>query len=61
MQELSAYIVGALRRKLPAEVAARAKNHIVDTFAAMLSGSRLLPGKRILAYVKPLGGTRDAG
>ena len=61
MQELSAYIAGALRRKLPAEVAARAKNHVVDTFAAILSGSRLPPGKRILAYVKPLGGTRDAG
>ena len=61
MRELSAYIAGALKRKLPAEVAARAKNHIVDTFAAMLSGSRLLPGKKMIAYVKPLGGTRDAG
>ena len=61
MQEQSAYIAGALKRKLPAEVAARAKNHIVDTFAAIVSGSRLVPGKRILAYVKPLGGARDAG
>ena len=61
MRELSAYIAGAIKRKLPAEVAARAKNHIVDTFAAMLSGSRLLPGRKIIAYVKPLGGARDAG
>src|SRR5262249_8976719 len=61
MQELSAYIAGALKRKLPDEVVERAKIHIVDTFAAILSGSRLLPGKRIHAYVKPLGGTRDAG
>ena len=61
MQKQSAYIAGALKRKLPAEVAARAKNHIVDTFAAIVSGSRLVPGKRILAYVKPLGGARDAG
>ena len=43
------------------EVAERARIHLVDTFAAILSGSRLLPGKRIIAYVKPLGGTREAG
>ena len=61
MQELSAYIAGARRRKLPKAVVARAKNHIVDTVAAILSGSRLLPGKKVIAYVKPLGGARDAG
>ena len=61
MQELSAYIAAALRRKLPDEVAERARIHLVDTFAAILSGSRLLPGKRVIAYVKPLGGTREAG
>jgi 2-methylcitrate dehydratase PrpD len=61
MQELSAYIAGALKRKLPEEVAERARIHVVDTFAAMLSGSRLIPGKRIYAYVKPLGGTKEAG
>ncbi len=61
MQEFSSYISGANKRKLPKEIVARAKNHIVDTVAAMLSGSRLLPGKKIIAYVKPLGGTRDAG
>ena len=61
MRELSSYIAGALKRRLPAEVAERAKIHLVDTFAAMISGSRLLPGKRAIAYVKPLGGTREAG
>ncbi len=61
MQELSRYIAGARRRKLPKAVVARAKNHIVDTVAAILSGSRLLPGKKVIAYVKPLGGARDAG
>src|SRR5262245_51105770 len=61
MQELSAYIAGALKRKLPEEVAERARIHLVDTFSAIVSGTRLLPGKRILAYVKPLGGTREAG
>ena len=61
MRELSAYIAGALKAKLPAEVAERARLHLVDVFASMLSGSRQLPGKRAIAFVKPLGGTREAG
>ena len=61
MLELSKYIAGALRRKLPAQVTERAKIHLVDTFAAMISGSRLFPGKRVAAYVKPYAGTREAG
>ena len=61
MQELSSHIARALKRKLPAEVAERARLHLVDTFASMLSGSRLLPGRKMLAFVKPLGGTREAG
>jgi 2-methylcitrate dehydratase PrpD len=61
MQQLSSYIAAAGKRKLPPAVAARAKLHLVDTFAAMVSGSRLLPGERAIAYVKTLGGTRDAG
>jgi len=61
MQELSTYIAGALRAKLPPEVAERARLHLVDVFASMVSGSRQLPGKRAIAFVKPLGGTREAG
>src|SRR5262245_31323578 len=59
--KLSAYIAGAIRKPLPSEVAARAKLHLVDTFAAMISGSRLLPGKTAIAYVKTLGGVPEAG
>jgi len=61
MQEVSGHIAGTLKRKLPAEVEERGRIHLVDTFASMLSGSRLLPGKKALAFVKPLGGTREAG
>lgn len=61
MQELSAYIAGAIRKPLPGEVAERAKVHLVDTFAAMISGSRLLPGRKAVAYVKSLGGKPEAG
>lgn len=61
MDQLSVYLAGALKRKLPEEVVERAKVHLVDIFASMLSGSRLLPGKRAIAHVKTLGGTREAG
>ena len=61
MQQLSAHIAGALKTPLPAEVVERAKVHLVDTFSAAISGTRLFPGKRAIAYVKPLGGAREAG
>ena len=61
MREFSGYIAGALKRKLPAQVAERAKIHLVDTFAAMLSGTRLVPGKAALKYARTLAGNRDAG
>ncbi len=59
--ELSDYVASALKRPLPDAVSERAKLHLVDTFAAMLSGSRLLPGKMGIAYVKSLGGKPEAG
>jgi len=61
MLGLSEYLASALKRPLPPEVIDRAKIHIVDTFAAMISGSRLLPGKRAIQYVKALGGKPEAG
>ena len=59
--ELSRYIATALRKPLPREVAGRAKLHIVDIFGAMISGSRLLPGKVAIQYVRSLGGKPEAG
>ena len=60
MRELSAYIAAALRKPLPSPVVEKTKHHILDTIAAMISGSRLLPGKKAIAYVKTLGGAREA-
>jgi 2-methylcitrate dehydratase PrpD len=60
MRELSAYIASALRRPLPAPVVVKTKHHILDTIAAMLSGSRLTPGRKAIAYVKSLGGVKEA-
>ena len=58
---LSNYIAGALRKPLPRPVVERAKIHLIDTFAAMVSGSRLPPGKTAIAYVRTLGGRPEAG
>jgi 2-methylcitrate dehydratase PrpD len=58
---LSRYIASALQCKLPAEVGERARVHLVDAFAAMVSGSRLTPGKRAIDYVKSLSGGRESG
>jgi 2-methylcitrate dehydratase PrpD len=60
MKEVSEYIAGALKRPLPEEVVEKTKHHALDTIAAMVSGSRLLPGKKAIAYVKTLGGVKEA-
>ena len=60
-RRLSTYMAGALNRRLPAAVAERAKHSLIDTFGAMISGQRLLPGKRAVSYVKPLIAGREAG
>src|SRR5262249_45316329 len=60
MRELSAYIATAPRRPLPPTVVEKTKHHILDTIAAMVSGSCLGPGKKAIAYVKTLGGAKEA-
>ena len=61
MREFSEYIAATMKRKIPDEVKERARLHLVDTIAAILSGSRLLPGRRAHAYIRPMGGTPEAG
>jgi 2-methylcitrate dehydratase PrpD len=60
MRELSEYIATALAQPLPEEVTEKAKCHLLDTLAAMVSGSRLPPGQRAIAYVRAQGGRRQA-
>ncbi|HSK28874.1 MAG TPA: MmgE/PrpD family protein, partial [Candidatus Limnocylindria bacterium] len=60
MSGLSAYMAGASRRPLPAAVIEKTKHHILDTIAAMISGSRLAPGRAAIGYVKSLGGVDEA-
>jgi 2-methylcitrate dehydratase PrpD len=50
MDALTAYMSAAANRVLPAEAAEHAKHHLLDTLAAMISGSQLLPGRAALRY-----------
>ena len=57
---LSAYMAGALRQPIPREVADKAGLHILDTIAAMLSGTQLPAGQFAISYVETLGGARQS-
>ncbi len=50
MSKLSAYMGEAAGRALPDEVVEKAKHHILDTFAAMISGSDLPPARAAFRY-----------
>ena len=60
MKRLSAYIAGALRRPLPASVVEKTKHHLLDTLAAMISGARLPPGRKAIAFARARGGPKEA-
>src|SRR5246127_3147514 len=60
MQQLSAYMSAAGTRALPDEVVEKAKQHILDTFAAMISGSELPPGRAALEFARSYGGKEVA-
>jgi 2-methylcitrate dehydratase PrpD len=52
MSKLSAYMSEAGGRDLPPEVVEKAKHHILDTFAAMISGSDLPPARAAFRYAQ---------
>ena len=52
MDKLSTYMSEAYQQALPAEVAEKAKQHILDTFAAMISGAELSPGQVALKFAR---------
>jgi 2-methylcitrate dehydratase PrpD len=56
MSALSAYMAAAKDRALPADVAEKAKHHILDTIAAMVSGSELPPGHAALGLARAQAG-----
>jgi len=60
MAALSAYMSGARDRPLPEEVGEKAKHHVLDTLAAMVSGAALAPGRAAIAFANAYGGERVA-
>jgi 2-methylcitrate dehydratase PrpD len=59
MVEVSEYVASALKRPLPPDVVEKAKHHILDTFAAIVVGESLKPGKVGVAFVDSQGGNPD--
>ncbi len=56
MTALSSYMAAAAERTLPPDVIEKTKHHILDTLAAMISGSELAPGRAALALARAVGG-----
>jgi 2-methylcitrate dehydratase PrpD len=57
---LSVYMSEAHQRALPAEVVEKTKHHILDTLAAMVSGSQLDPGRVALKFARAHAGEKVA-
>ena len=57
---LCAYVADTLDRDMPPEVVAKTRLHVLDTIAAMVSGSRLKAGEMAARYVDGLGGRPQA-
>jgi len=60
MTRLSTYMSEAGTKALPDEVTEKTKQHILDTFAAMISGSELPAGRAALGFAKEYGGKEIA-
>jgi 2-methylcitrate dehydratase PrpD len=60
MAKLSAYMSEARSRALPEEVTEKVKQHILDTLAAMVSGSELPPGRKAIEFARTYGGEKVA-
>jgi 2-methylcitrate dehydratase PrpD len=52
MSALSAYMASARERPLPAVVIEKAKHHVLDTLAAMISGADLKPGRAAIDFAR---------
>jgi len=60
MEKLCNYMADARNRALPDNVVLEAKHHILDTIAAMVSGSDLPPGRMAIQFARSYGGEKIA-
>ena len=59
-EKLADYMSQSPRLTLPPQVVLKTKLHVLDTLAAVLSGSRLKPGEFAARFVQELGGRPEA-
>lgn len=60
ISQLSTYVADALDRPLPDDVAVKTADHVLDTLAAIVSGSRMAAGEAGLRYARRYGGGAEA-
>jgi len=60
MAALSIHMSNARDHALPDDVIEKTKHHVLDTFAAMVSGSGLMPGRAAIRFARGYGGERLA-
>ena len=60
MATLATYMSEAQGRALARDVIEKAKHHILDTFAAMISGAELAPGRAAIQFARAYGGEKVA-
>lgn len=58
--DLAGYVASALDRPLPPPVAEKTKHHVLDTIAAMVTGSRLYAGEAAIRFIRTQGGVPEA-
>ncbi len=59
IDSLVQYLLAARQSSLPAEVLQKGKSHLLDSIAAVVSGSTLKPGKLGLQHARDLGGKAE--
>lgn len=60
MEKISSYMAEARNSVLPDNVVQETKHHILDTIAAMVSGSELPPGRAAIQFAQAYGGEKIA-
>ncbi|MFC1899756.1 MmgE/PrpD family protein [Chloroflexota bacterium] len=60
VEEVSYYIAKSGEGELPTEVVEKAKHHILDTLAAIVTGSELKPGQIAKKYIRSQAGAKEA-
>jgi len=61
IDSLVEYMLAAKKAKLPEEVVQKGKSHILDSLAAVVSGSRLKPGRLGIQYAREQGAKGECG